>query len=61
MGVHMAKSLKSVKNHIVFPCILNLITSFLKSQYFKNTKKLFCFRLVSGIMNLYVKHIFDIK
>jgi hypothetical protein len=27
----------------------------------KNTQKIFCFLLVSEIMNLYVKHIPDIK
>jgi hypothetical protein len=44
---------------------LALITSLLKAweldQYFKNSKKIFCFLLVSGITNLYVKHIHDIK
>jgi len=44
-----------------------LITSLLKSrelgQYFKNSKKIyiFCFALVSGITNLYVKRIPNIK
>jgi hypothetical protein len=50
----------------VLTCILALITSLLKSrefdQYFKNSKKnIFCFVLVSKIMNLYVKRIPDIK
>jgi hypothetical protein len=74
--MYTAKSLKA-KNHIVFSynkenfkkyvlaCILASITSLLKSrefgQYFKNSKKIFCFVLVSGITNLYVKHIPDIK
>jgi hypothetical protein len=74
--MHTVKFLKA-KNHIVFSynkenfkkyvlgCILTLITSLLKSrefgQYFKNFKKIFCFVLVSGITNLYVKCIFDIK
>jgi len=74
--MYTAKSLKA-KNHIVFSdnkenfkkyvlaCILALITSLLKSrefgQYFKNSKKIFCFILVSGITNLYVKYIPDIK
>jgi hypothetical protein len=74
--MYSAKSLKA-KNHIVFSdnkenfkkyvlaCILALITSLLKSrefgQYFKNSKKIFCFILVSGITNLYVKYIPDIK
>ena len=64
-------------NHIVFSynknskknrcsaCILTLITSLLKpwklGQYFKNTQKIFCFLLVSGNMNLYIKRIPDIK
>jgi len=31
-------------------------------QHFKkNNKKIFCFVLMSGIMNLYVNYIFDIK
>ena len=46
-------------------CILTLITSLLKpwklGQYFKNTQKIFCFLLVSGNMNLYIKRIPDIK
>ena len=74
--MYTAKSLKA-KNHIVFSdnkenfkkyvlaCILALITSLLKSrefgQYFKNSKKIFCFILVLGITNLYVKYIPDIK
>jgi hypothetical protein len=44
---------------------LALITSLLKSwelgQYFKNIQKSILFSLVSGIMNLYVKYILDIK
>ena len=74
--MHTVKFLKA-KNHIVFSynkenfkkyvlgCILALITSLWKSrefgQYFKNFKKIFCFVLVSGITNLYVKRISDIK
>ena len=74
--MYSAKSLKA-KNHLVFSdnkenfkkyvlaCILALIASLLKSrefgQYFKNSKKIFCFILVSGITNLYVKYIPDIK
>jgi hypothetical protein len=65
------------KNHIIFytentkiqkyvlACILALITSLLElwelGQYFQNFKKIFCFLLISGIMNLYVKRIPDIK
>jgi len=49
----------------VLACILALITSLLKAwelgQYFKNSKKIFCFLLFSGITNLYVKRIHDIK
>jgi hypothetical protein len=45
--------------------MLALITSLLKSRelnrYFKNTKKIFCFLLISRIINLYVKHTPDIK
>jgi hypothetical protein len=48
----------------IFACILDLITSLLKSWelglYFKN-KKIFCFFLICGIMNLYVRYIPDIK
>jgi hypothetical protein len=74
--MHTAKSLKE-KNHIIFSynknskkknvlaCILVLMTSLLKSrelgQYFKNPKNIFCFVLVSGITNLYIKRIPDIK
>jgi hypothetical protein len=74
--MHTTKSLKA-KNHIVFSynkenfkkyvlaCILALITSLLKSrefdQYFKHSKKIFCFVLVSGITNLHVKRIPNIK
>jgi len=46
-------------------CILALLPSLLKlwelGQYFKNTPKIFCFLLVSGIKNLYVKRIPDTK
>ena len=73
--MHMAKSLKEKSHHIfirqkfkkyVLACILALITSLLKSrelgQYFKKkNQKIFCFLLISGIMNLYVKHTPDIK
>ena len=49
----------------VLACILTLITSLLNSQelgqYSKNNKKIILFFLVSGITNLYVKHILDIK
>jgi len=49
----------------ILACILALITSLLKSrelgQYFKKIKKIFCFVLMSWIMNLYVKRIADIK
>jgi hypothetical protein len=74
--MHTVKSLKKIhivfsynkenpKN--VLACILALITSLLKSwelgQYFKKSNKniLFCFVLVSGITNFYVKCITDIK
>jgi hypothetical protein len=44
---------------------LALITSLLKSwelgQYFKNTQKNILFSLESGITNLYVKYILNIK
>ena len=43
----------------------DLITSLLKPYelglYLKNTKKLFCFLLVFGIINLYIRRILDIK
>ena len=46
-------------------CILALLPSLLKlwelGQYYKNTPKIFCFLLVSWIMNLYIKNIPDIK
>ena len=55
---------KNLKKYVL-ACILALITSLLKSrelgQYFKKSKKIFYFVLVSGIMNLYVKYIPDIK
>jgi len=69
-------SVSKLKNHIVFfihqkknnvlSCILALITSLLKSRehwpkYQKQTKILFCFVLISGITNLYVKRIPGIK
>jgi hypothetical protein len=44
---------------------MHFVTSLLKSrelgQYLKNSTKIFYFVLVSGIMNLYVKCIPDIK
>jgi len=74
--MHTVKSLKE-KNYIIFSynkenfkknvlaCILALITSLLKSrelgQYFKNSKKNYFVFLISGIINLYVKHTPDIK
>jgi hypothetical protein len=39
----------------------NLLKSRELGQYFKNPKNIFCFVLVSGITNLYIKRIFDIK
>ena len=53
------------KNNIL-ACILALITSLLKSREHwpksqKQQKILFCLILVSGIMNLYVNRIPDIK
>jgi len=43
----------------VLACILALITSLLETwelgQYLKNSKKIFCFLLVFGITNLYVR------
>jgi hypothetical protein len=74
--MNMAKSLKDKKknHHIVYiyiyiyvlACILALITNLLKlwelGKYFKNTQKIFCFFSFSiWIMNLYIKHIPDIK
>jgi hypothetical protein len=58
------KKYKNIK--YVLACILALITSLLEpwelGQYLKkNPKKNFCFLLISGIMNLYVKHTSDIK
>jgi hypothetical protein len=70
--VHTAKCLKAKKLYCVFhrqknnvlACILVLITNLLKPiehwpKYQK--KKLFCVVLVSGIMNLYIKCIPNIK
>ena len=67
-------SVKSKKSYRIFhmsknnilACILALITSLLKSREHwpksqKTTKILFCLILVSGIMNLYVNRILDIK
>jgi hypothetical protein len=75
--MHMAKSLKAktiilyfhttkkTSKKYVLTCILTLITSLLKSwelgNISKNPKKLFYFLLTSGITNLYVKCILDIK
>jgi hypothetical protein len=74
--MHIAKYLKDKKNSCciflqqkkqiyVLACILALITWLLKpwelDQYIKNTKKIFCFHLVSEIANLHVKCIPDIK
>ena len=56
-----------VKKNNILACILALITSLLKSRehWPKSQKKqqniLFCLILVSGIMNLYVNRIPDIK
>jgi len=58
---------KTSKKYIyVLACIWALIISLLKSrelsQYFKkHKKKKFCFLLIFGIKNLYVKHTPDIK
>jgi len=56
---------KLKKNNIILACILALITSLLKSRelwpIFQKIKKIFCFVLMSGITNLYVKHNPDIK
>ena len=68
-------SVSNLKYHIVFficqknnilACILALITSLLKSrEHWPKSQKqqniLFCLILVSGIMNLYVNRILDIK
>jgi len=73
--MHTTKSLKEKKSHHIFiqqkfkkyvlACILALITSLLKSrelgQYFKKHPKIFCFLLIFGITNLYVKRTPDIK
>jgi len=52
------------KNNVL-AYILALITSLLKSREhwpkYQKQKKIFCVVLVSGIMNLYVKRIPDIK
>jgi hypothetical protein len=52
------------KNNVL-ACILALITSLLKSREhwpkYQKQKKIFCVVLVSGITNLYVKRIPDIK
>jgi len=73
--MHTAKSLKAKKSYCIFikqrklqkniilACILALITSLLKSRTLANIskKKIFCFVLMSEIMNLYVKRNPDIK
>jgi hypothetical protein len=75
MGVHTTMSLKSIKNHIVFSyknskkyvfaCFFGFNNQFIKIMrtrpIFQKYQKLFCFPLISGIMNLYVRHISDIK
>jgi hypothetical protein len=56
--------MKIKKKHICM-YFFDLITSLLKpwelGLYFQNTKNYFVFLLVSKIMNLYARHIFDIK
>jgi L-fucose mutarotase/ribose pyranase (RbsD/FucU family) len=71
--VHSAKCLRAKKLYCVFhtsknnvlACILVLISNLLKSiehwPKYQKQKKIFCVVLVSGIMNLYVKCIPDIK
>jgi len=75
--MHTTKSFKNIKSFILYFHTKNfkkkmyyhafwaLITNLLKpcelGSYFKNTKKIFCFLLVSGITNLYVRRIPDIK
>ena len=71
--MHTAKYLKKNISYFhttkiqkyVLTCILVLITSLLKlrklGQYFKNSKKIIFFLLVSGVTTLYVRCISDIK
>ena len=72
--MHTAKYLKAKKSYCAFhtpknnvlACILALIISLVKvkrtlAKISKTTKNLFCFVLVLGITNLYVKHIPHIK
>jgi len=72
--MHTTKSLKKIISYFhakksfkkyILACILALITNLLKpwelDQYFKKLKKVFCFVLISGIMNFYVKRIPGIK
>jgi len=71
--VHTTKCFKAKKSYYVFhtsknkvlACILVLIISLLKSREhwpkFQKQQKIYCFVLVSEIMNLYVKCIPDIK
>jgi hypothetical protein len=62
---HTTKKTSKKNNNNILACILALITSLLKSrelgEYFKNSKKNYFVFLISGIMNLYVKHTPDIK
>jgi hypothetical protein len=56
---------KNFKKKLFQHAFLVLITSLLKlrelGQYFKNSKKIIFFLLISGITNLYVKRIPDIE
>jgi hypothetical protein len=47
--------------HAFWALIIGLLKSRELGPYFKNTKKILCFLLVSRIMDLYVRRIPDIK
>jgi hypothetical protein len=68
--MHIAKSLKKkiilyLHKKKVLACILDLITSLLKSRELANISKipknLFCFLLISEVTTLYIRRIPDIK
>ena len=61
MSYFHAKIQKNTYLHVFLDLVTSLVKPWEQRLYFKNTKNLFYFLLVSGIMNLYVRYIFDIK
>jgi hypothetical protein len=50
-----------MSSHVFFTLTTSLLKSQELGQYFKKYQKMFCFLLMSRIMYLYAKHVFDIK